>query len=91
MKGNDMRYVLPGQPGSRVKLELRYESFIRDKPLAPAEVDCRVDRSIPTGGATADCVPSSLADVQRTVDADPAVKDASGDASVAAHAEVLGA
>ena len=42
-----MRYVLPGQPGSRVKVDRRYENFIGGRGLADA------DRALdPLPGAT---------------------------------------
>ena len=91
MKGNDMRYVPPGQPGSIVKVEPRYENFIGGKWLAPTEGRYRVDLSPATGRPITEVAQSTPADVELALDAAHAAKDAWGEASATERAEVLNA
>ena len=91
MKGNGMRYVPPGQPGSIVKVEPRYENFIGGKWLAPTEGRYGVDLSPATGRPITEVAQSTPADVELALDAAHAAKDAWGEASATERAEVLNA
>ena len=91
MKGNDMRYVPPGQPGSIVKVDPRYENFIGGKWLAPTEGRYQVDLSPATGRPITEVAQSTPADVELALDAAHAAKDAWGEASATERAEVLNA
>ncbi len=91
MKGNDMRYVPPGQPGSIVKVDPRYENFIGGKWLAPTDGRYRVDLSPATGRPITEVAQSTPADVELALDAAHAAKDAWGEASATERAEVLNA
>jgi len=91
MKGNGMRYVPPGQPGSIVKVDPRYENFIGGKWLAPTEGRYQVDLSPATGRPITEVAQSTPADVELALDAAHAAKDAWGEASATERAEVLNA
>ena len=91
MKGNDMRYVPPGQPGSIVKVDPRYENFIGGKWLAPTEGRYQVDLSPATGRPITEVAQSTPVDVELALDAAHAAKDAWGEASATERAEVLNA
>ena len=91
MKGNDMRYVPPGQPGSIVKVEPRYENFIGGKWLAPTDGRYQVDLSPATGRPITEVAQSTPVDVELALDAAHAAKDAWGEASATERAEVLNA
>ena len=91
MKGNGMRYVPPGQPGSIVKVEPRYENFIGGKWLAPTDGRYQVDLSPATGRPITEVAQSTPADVELALDAAHAAKDAWGEASATERAEVLNA
>jgi len=88
---NDMQYVPPGQSGSLVNVEPRYENFIGGKWLAPTEGRYRVDPSPATGRAITEVAQSTPADVELALDAAHAAKDAWGEASATERAEVLNA
>ena len=91
MKGNDMRYVPPGQPGSIVKVDPRYENFIGGKWLAPTDGRYQVDLSPATGRPITEVAQSTPVDVELALDAAHAAKDAWGEASATERAEVLNA
>ena len=91
MKGNGMRYVPPGQPGSIVKVDPRYENFIGGKWLAPTEGRYQVDLSPATGRPITEVAQSTPVDVELALDAAHAAKDAWGEASATERAEVLNA
>ena len=57
-----MRYVPPGQPGSVVPVEARYENFIGGKWIAPADGKYRADLSPATGGTITEVPESTPAD-----------------------------
>src|SRR5664279_1283948 len=86
-----MQYVPPGQPGSIVSVQPRYENFIGGKWLAPTEGKYRVDLSPATGRPIAEVAHSTPADVELALDAAHAAKDAWGEASATERAEVLNA
>ena len=86
-----MQYVPPGQSGSLVNVEPRYENFIGGKWLAPTEGRYRVDPSPATGRAITEVAQSTPADVELALDAAHAAKDAWGEASATERAEVLNA
>src|SRR5665213_4027706 len=86
-----MKYAPPGQPGSIVSVEPRYENFIGGKWLAPTQGKYRVDLSPATGGAITEVAESTPEDVELALDAAHAAKDAWGEASATERAEVLNA
>jgi aldehyde dehydrogenase len=91
MKGNTMKYTPPGQPGSMVTVEPRYENFIGGKWLTPTDGQYRVNLSPATGRPITEVAHSTPADVELALDAAHAAKDAWGEASATARAEVLNA
>jgi aldehyde dehydrogenase len=84
-----MRYVSPGQPGSIVSVEPRYDNFIDGKWMPPAEGKYRVNLSPATAQPICEVADSTPADVETALDAAHAAKDAWGEASPAARARVL--
>jgi len=84
-----MKYVPPGQSGSIVSVEPRYENFIDGKWLPPAEGRYRVNLSPATARPICEVADSTPADVESALDAAHAAKDAWGEASPAARARVL--
>src|SRR5674476_1399663 len=84
-----MQYVPPGQPGSMVQVQPRYENFVGGKWLAPTEGRYRVNLSPATGRPITEVAHSTPADVELAMDAAPAAKDAWGEASGAQRAAVL--
>src|ERR1022692_2971429 len=86
-----MRYVPPGQPGSVVPVEARYENFIGGKWIAPADGKYRADLSPATGGTITEAPESTPADIELALDAAHAAKDAWGEMPAAGRAEVLNA
>jgi len=86
-----MRYVPPGQPGSVVPVEARYENFIGGKWIAPTDGKYRVDLSPATGGSITEVPSSTPADIELALDAAHAAKDAWGEMPAAGRAEVLNA
>jgi aldehyde dehydrogenase len=87
----DMRYVPPGQPGSVVPVEARYENFIGGKWIAPADGKYRVNLSPATAGRITEVPHSTPADIELALDAAHAAKDAWGEMPAAGRAEVLNA
>ncbi len=86
-----MRYVPPGQPGSVVPVEARYENFIGGKWIAPTDGKYRVDLSPATAGPITEVPHSTPADIELALDAAHAAKDAWGEMPAAGRAEVLNA
>jgi aldehyde dehydrogenase len=86
-----MKYEAPGRPGSIVEVQPRYENFIGGKWIAPTDGKYRVDLSPATAGAITEVADSTPADIELALDAAHAAKDAWGEASATARAEVLNA
>ncbi len=86
-----MRYVPPGQPGSVVPVEARYENFIGGKWIAPADGKYRVNLSPATAGRITEVPHSTPADIELALDAAHAARDAWGEMPAAGRAEVLNA
>ena len=86
-----MKYVPPGQPGSIVSVEPRYENFIGGKWLAPVNGKYRVNLAPATAGPITEVADSTPEDVELALDAAHAAKDAWGEASAAERATVLNA
>src|SRR5450631_2172265 len=86
-----MKYTPPGQPGSIVSVEPRYENFIGGKWLAPTQGKYRVDLSPATAAPITEVADSSPEDIELALDAAHAAKDAWGEASATERAEVLNA
>ena len=86
-----MRYVPPGQPGSVVPVEARYENFIGGKWIAPTDGKYRVDLSPATAGRITEVPHSTPEDIELALDAAHAAKDAWGEMPAAGRAEVLNA
>src|SRR4249919_3125743 len=86
-----MEFVAPGQPGSIVSTEPRYENFIGGKWLAPTHGKYRLDLAPATAGPITEVADSTPEDVELALDAAHAAKDAWGEASAAERAEVLNA
>ena len=86
-----MRYVAPGQPGSIVTVEPRYENFVGGKWLAPVQGKYRTDLSPATAGPITEVAESTPEDIELALDAAHAAKDGWAAKSAAARAEVLNA
>jgi aldehyde dehydrogenase len=86
-----MSYVPPGQSGSIVTVEPRYENFIGGKWLAPTAGHYRVDLSPATGGPICEVASSTGEDIELALDAAHAAQQAWGDASTTERARVLNA
>jgi len=86
-----MKYVPPGQPGSIVSVQPRYENFIGGKWLAPTRGRYRVDLAPATAGPITEVADSTPEDVELALDAAHAAKDAWGETSATERAEVLNA
>jgi aldehyde dehydrogenase len=86
-----MSYVPPGQSGSIVTVEPRYENFIGGKWLAPTAGRYRVDLSPATGGPICEVASSTGEDIELALDAAHAAQQAWGDASTTERARVLNA
>ena len=86
-----MRYAPPGQPGSVVPVEARYENFIGGKWIAPTDGKYRVDLTPATAGRITEVPHSTPADIELALDAAHAAKDAWGEMPAAGRAEVLNA
>src|ERR1700688_3003973 len=86
-----MKYVPPGEPGSIVSVEPRYENFIGGKWLAPTHGKYRVDLSPATGRPITEVADSTPEDVELVLDAAHAAKDAWGEKSATERAAVLNA
>ena len=86
-----MKYVPPGQAGSIVSVEPRYENFIGGKWLAPTHGKYRVDLAPATAGPITEVAESTPEDVELALDAAHEAKDAWGEASATERAQVLNA
>jgi aldehyde dehydrogenase len=86
-----MKYAPPGQSGSLVSVEPRYENFIGGKWLAPTQGKYRVDLSPANGKSITEVADSTPEDVELALDAAHAAKDAWGEASATDRAAVLNA
>jgi len=86
-----MKYAAPGQPGSIVKVQPRYENFIGGKWLAPAQGKYRTDLSPATAGPITEVAQSTPEDVELALDAAHAAKDAWAEKSATERAAVLNA
>jgi len=86
-----MKYVPPGQPGSIVSVQPRYENFIGGKWLPPAAGKYRVNLSPATAKPICEVADSTPEDVETALDAAHAAKDAWGETSAAGRAKVLNA
>ncbi len=86
-----MKYTPPGEPGSIVTVDSRYENFIGGKWMAPTEGKYRIDLSPATAKPITEVAHSTPADVELALDAAHAAKDAWADKSAAERAEILNA
>jgi acyl-CoA reductase-like NAD-dependent aldehyde dehydrogenase len=86
-----MKYPQPGRPDSVVHVEPRYENFIGGKWQAPASGRYSPDPSPATGRTICEVPKSTPEDIELALDAAHAARDAWGEASPAARAEVLNA
>ncbi len=86
-----MKYAAPGQSGSLVQVESRYENFIGGKWLAPAHGQYRVDLSPATAGPITEVAESTPEDIELALDAAHAAKDAWAEKSATERAGVLNA
>jgi aldehyde dehydrogenase len=84
-----MKYLSPGQPGSVVSVEPRYENFIGGKWLPPTSGQYRVNLSPATAKPICEVAESTPEDVELALDAAHAAKDAWGELSGAQRAAVL--
>ncbi len=84
-----MLYAAPGQPGSKVKFQSRYQNFIGGEWVPPAK-GMYFENPSPVNGKTFCEVPRSTAeDIERALDAAHAAKDAWGRTAVAERALLL--
>ncbi|MDA8145710.1 MAG: aldehyde dehydrogenase family protein [Thermaerobacter sp.] len=84
-----MLYAAPGQPGSKVKFQRRYQNFIGGEWVPPAK-GMYFENPSPVNGKTFCEVPRSTADdIERALDAAHAAKDAWGKTAVAERALLL--
>ena len=86
-----MRYVPPGETGSVVSVEPRYENFIGGKWLPPAAGKYRVNLCPATARPICEVADSTPEDIEAALDAAHAAKDAWGETSAAGRAKVLNA
>jgi aldehyde dehydrogenase len=84
-----MKYVRPGQPGSIVSVEPRYDNFIDGKWVPPAQGNYRVNLSPATARPICEVADSTPEDVETALDAAHAAQEEWGQASPAARARVL--
>jgi aldehyde dehydrogenase len=84
-------FAAPGQPGSPVELQSRYENFIGGEWVAPTDGTYRENLTPVTGEAFCEVAHSTPADVELALDAAHAAKDAWGHRSPAEKAGVLDA
>jgi aldehyde dehydrogenase len=88
-KENNVRYKPPGQPGSRVSVQPRYDNFIGGKFVAPTEGRYRVNLSPATAKPICEVADSTPADIELALDAAHSAKDAWGEASPTVRAKAL--
>jgi hypothetical protein len=82
-----MKYVPPGQAGSIVSVQSRYENFVGGKWLPPTAGKYRVNLSPATAKPICEVAESTAEDVELALDAAHAAKDGWGELSVAQRAE----
>jgi len=88
-KENNVKFVQPGQSGSRVSVQPRYENFIGGKWSAPTEGKYRVNLSPATAAPICEVADSTAADIELALDAAHAAQGAWGETSTANRAKVL--
>jgi acyl-CoA reductase-like NAD-dependent aldehyde dehydrogenase len=81
-------YPAPGQTGSEVSLEERYENFIGGHWVAPTNGEYRDNPAPPTGEPFCQVAHSSPEDIELALDAAHAAKDAWGETSVGERAAI---
>ena len=86
-----MKYVPPGQPGSIVSVEPRYENFIGGKWIAPTHGKYRVDLTPATARPITEVADSTPEDVELALDAAHAAKESWSETTGAERAAVLNA
>src|SRR6266566_4451514 len=86
-----MKYVPPGQQGSIVSVQPRYENFIGGKWLPPSAGKYSVNLSPATAKPICEVADSTPEDIETALDAAHAAKDAWGETSAAGRAKVLNA
>jgi aldehyde dehydrogenase len=86
-----MKYTPPGQPGSIVSVQPRYENFIGGKWLTPTHGKYTVDLSPATARPITQVANSTPEDIELALDAAHAAKDGWGEASATERAAVLNA
>jgi aldehyde dehydrogenase len=86
-----VKYAAPGQPGSIVQVQPRYENFIGGKWLAPVQGKYRTDLSPATAGPITEVAQSTPEDVELALDAAHAAKDRWAERSATERAAVLNA
>jgi aldehyde dehydrogenase len=84
-----MRYTPPGQSGSQVTVEARYDNFIGGKWLAPKEGRYFEDIAPITGRPFTEIARSDAADVESALDAAHAAADAWGRTSTTERSNIL--
>jgi aldehyde dehydrogenase len=84
-----MEYVSPGQTGSIVSVQPRYENFIGGKWLPPAAGKYRVNLSPATARPICEVAESTPEDVEHALDAAHAAQDGWAEKSAAQRAAVL--
>jgi aldehyde dehydrogenase len=84
-----VKYAPPGQSGSVVAVEPRYENFIDGKWVAPIKGAHSVNLTPATAQPISEVAKSTAEDVELALDAAHHAKDAWGEASNAQRAEVL--
>ncbi len=84
-----MKYIPPGQPGSIVAVEPRYDNFIDGKWVPPAEGNYRVNLSPATAKPICEVADSTPRDIETALDAAHAAKDEWAETSSAERARVL--
>jgi aldehyde dehydrogenase len=84
-------YVAPGQPGSLVELQARYENFIGGDWVAPTTGEYRENLTPSTGEPFCEIADSGAPDIELALDAAHAAKDGWGSRSPADRAAVLNA
>jgi aldehyde dehydrogenase len=86
-----MKYVRPGEAGSLVHVDPRYENFIGGKWLAPTSGRYSTNLSPATGQPICEVPKSTAEDIELALDAAHAAKRSWGEASTTQRAAVLNA
>jgi aldehyde dehydrogenase len=82
-------YAPPGEPGSPVELEARYENFIGGRWIAPTKGKYSENRTPATGEVFTEVPRSTADDVELALDAAHAAKKGWGEASTTERSRVL--